>query len=165
MNLFPFISLLSHGLVVAGKDETIAVQRETIDDLRESLRAERDLRAATEKRILELVEKSMTPPPAPERRRLHRPEEPSAQPETLDLTMVNPSDNEALALLAMREVPQGAKTSSSALLRSMERIRSQVIEAHAARSRDASTPGIIPAGVASMISAAEQRGAEAVTHG
>lgn len=154
---FPFISRCSHQEIRAADRELIVTLRKQIDDQDTRFAAER----LTLQSLAENAIAAMKPPVEAPRRRRELEAAPSPTPDTLDLSQIDPADNEALLLIAQREVPQGAKVSASAMMRSVERLREQVIEAHISRSQTASTPAYVPATIAGKIAAAEEAGRNA----
>lgn len=158
MRSFPFISRRSHDAIVAEKSAQVALLTEQAQYLKELEQRGRAEKAALEDKLVDALKVRMVED-APRRRRV--PDEDTKAPETLDLSMVDPNDNEALVLIARREMPQGARVSATALLRTVEKLREQVIEAHAARMRGASTPVYVPQTVSERIAAAEHAGVAA----
>jgi hypothetical protein len=167
MALFPFISRQSHQAIVDGKDEQINLLQLQLGYLKE-LEARSIARAdETETKVLNLVQRSMRQP-EPVQRRKREPSESEPPAPAVDLAMVDPNDNETLAHIVRSQIPAGMKTNGSAMLRSVEHLRKQCIEAHEARMERMKTPVYVPAGVAAMIESAEQDGikaAEAMSNG
>lgn len=162
-----FISRRSHDDIVAGKDETIASKDETIALLRLQIENERASFASERETLQSLATaavEAMKPPPLPIRRPRPEAEGPVKEPSTLDLSMVDPTDNEALVMIVKGELPPGQKVSAQSVLRAVERLRDQVIEAHKHREATSSIPAYvqaIPQHVKDRIAQAEREGAAA----
>jgi hypothetical protein len=157
---FPFISRSSHEAIVAAQreqTELLRTQLEAANAREEMWRAER---AAFDEKLIEAMRPKM---PAMRPRRLTEAEDgpQRSQPETLDLSMVDPNDNEALKLIVLREMPAGARTTAPAFLRSIERLREQVVEARQARNQKAVTPLFVPERINSRIDGALAAGRDA----
>jgi hypothetical protein len=118
----PFISLDSHKEIVKAKDETIAALRETNSALLET--------------ISKLSERS-TATPAPMGTILR----PKKKQTPVDLSMVDPNDNEALTTIALREI--GTNCSMTLLQRKVDQIRRQVIQAHEDKQKKSKQPAIL----------------------
>ncbi len=128
---------------IAAKDETIAALRETNAALLAFINRLTDAKAAP-------VETAKTP-------RLRKPSK------AVDLADVDPTDNEALAHLALREM--GTSASMSHLQRKVEHIRRQVVQAHADRKQERGQTAMLaeataPAEVIDKIEAAIRQGQE-----
>lgn len=150
----PFLSTRSHDAIVAAKEAQIATLEGQIRLLVGVVADSREDRKAIDTKLLELVEKSMREPePAAPVVRERRPD-----PPTLDLSLVDPDDTQTLALIAAREVPPGSRMTGTAMMARVRRLRDQVLEAHAAATIRASTPGTIPETVSSMIDDAVEAG-------
>lgn len=159
-----FTSTSVHLATLALKDELIAFLRTELSEARaDRLRAEEARDAAVSKAI-----EILTPKPAeastPE---VRTPREPLPIPETLDLSMVDPTDNAAITTIARSEMPSG-KINASFLVQKIESVRAQVYLAHAAKAERAKEVGTIqeiPDDIAAMIDGAITKGKEqARTH-
>lgn len=162
---FPFISRRIHAAIVAVKDEQIALLRQQLLDVRNDRDRRAQEHADLSTRLVEAIEQRMTPV-----RPIRRPVEAAPaerEPESLDLSMVDPNDNEALALIVRREMPPGARVSGTHVMRAIERLREQVIQAHEARTSGAVTAAVvqIPERVSNKIEAAKRAGKELATVG
>jgi hypothetical protein len=122
----PFISTYSHREVIAAKDETIALQRETIKQLTDSLEAFRETMTAVRKAAAE-----------PPRRVRTAKEEAQAQP--IRYEAIDPSDWQAVLDAAAGELGPGKHTSSN-LIRRAEAIRQQIINSRAHRASQPAAP-------------------------
>ncbi len=158
MEWFPFISRRSHGAIVAGKDEQLRRLEADVEYLRAELSRSREENASTVEQAFSLMRPQL--PGIVPKRRVQAEETSERIPETLDLSQVDPSDNEALVLIARREMPPGSRASATHVMRKVEMLREQVIEAHNAKNKAYTTPAYVPASVAAKIEAAEQAGVQ-----
>lgn len=152
-----------HLATVALKDELIAALRSELSTARtDRLRADSDRNAAVSK-AFELL----TPKPAEVAKPGVIVRRPVPEPETLDLSKVDPTDNHALAAIAVSEMG-GGRLNASALQSKIESLRGQVLLAQAAKRARAQEVGTvtdtpqmdIPPDIAAMIDAAEAKGKE-----
>ena len=147
---FPVVWRAVHAALMELKDEQIALLRAELTHLRaEVLRADQQRDHA----IAQLLDR---PEPAEVKPRRQA-------PPTLDLALVDPSDNQAIRDLALSEMPAG-KANASLLLAKMENIRSQVRAAHQAKAARAREVGSVrtevPQSVQDQIDAAMATGRE-----
>jgi hypothetical protein len=105
----PFISFRSHRETLAAKDETIALLRETIQQLTGSLEAFRETMVALR-----------TP-------QARTPRAPQEQAKPIDYAGIDPNDNQALINAALAEMGSVGKVSGPALLRRAESLRGQIL--------------------------------------
>jgi hypothetical protein len=153
--LFPFVFKSVHLALVALKDEQIKSLRDELSVARtDRLRSE----AARDAAVLKAFE-LLTPKPVEVITPGARVREPRPTPETLDLSLVDPTDNNAIRDLALNEMPSG-KASANLLMAKMENIRKQVYAAIAAKSARAREVGTIemPQSVSDQIDAAMEQG-------
>lgn len=147
----PFIARSTFDAMEKGHSRMHSMKDEIIENLRSDLEKERERYAAREKELLDKVVDLMKPAPLPEpvdmRKRWKQREEEERKefPEqSLDLTQVDENDNDAIAFLVSREVPQGTKVNGVQFLQSCKRLRDQIIAAKRERLSGYSTPGVIP---------------------
>lgn len=104
----PFISVRAHREVVAAKDETIALLRETNQRLYDGIEALKELALSLKPQAIERRPKSETQPkPA------------------VNYARLNPDDNDALAAVAMAELGPG-KHSIGRVAQKVEHIKRQI---------------------------------------
>lgn len=152
---FPFIFRSVHLAHMALMSEQIAALRNELSVARtDRLRAEASRDAAIAKAF-----EVLSPKPAEVVSPEVRTHTPRAEPETLDLSQVDPSDNRAIRDLALAEMG-GGKASATLLLTKMDNIRKQVYAAIAAKSVRASEVGNIPQSVNDLIDSAISQGKE-----
>jgi hypothetical protein len=120
---FPFLSLRSHRETIAAKDETIALLRETVKQLTDSLEAFRE--ASLHLR---------TPQPRPQRPAQEK--EPSAP--AINYAAIDPGDTAALLQAARSEMGPG-KVSAPQLMRRVDQIRTQIVASRKAQELKAFT--------------------------
>jgi hypothetical protein len=142
--------------IVAAKQEQIDYLQDQLAYLRASLNKAKDDSTQQLTRVIEAFKP--VPPPETKSRRRTEPDLPEREPETLDLSMVDPTDNDALALIARREIPPGTRMTASGFMRKIENLREAVIEAHQAKTETLKTPAMVPASVTEKIAAAEEVG-------
>lgn len=159
MDLFPFISRRSHEAIVAGKDEQVALLRFQVGYLQDLMSRGETERDSLNSRLVAALTPKLVPIEPSRRRR--EPEALLEEPKTLDLSLVDPNDNEALMIIVSREVPPGTRTNASSMMRSVERLRKQVIAAHEHRMTQVSSPAMIPSSVVDRIAQAEREGIQA----
>lgn len=164
MFTFPFISRRSHTDIVAVKDEQIQMLKDHIVAVNELAQQERDRRDELSDKLVEAIRSRI---PTDQRQRQRQSTEPLPTGPPIDLAMIDPNDNEALALIARGEMSPGAgnKISASLLMEKIARVKEQVLEAHARREAQNATPIYVPASVASRIEEAERAGAQAARPG
>jgi hypothetical protein len=157
----PFIFKSVHLAHMALKDEQIALLRSELSNAREDrLRAETARDAAVAQAFTLLAPRPAEVGSPEVNKRTRQPE-----PPTLDLAEVDPTDNAALAQLALREMPAG-KRNASLLQHKIASIRTQVYAAIAAKSERAKEVGTVaapqdtPSWVSDMIDGAIAQGKE-----
>lgn len=146
---FPFISTRAHRETIAAKDETIALLRETVLNLTQSLKA------------LESLAESLKPRLPMLRSRREAESEPKLP--KVDYANLNPEDNVALGAAARAELGPG-KHKAQDVIRRMEHIKRQILlNRDAQKLRTVAPPP--PAAVSELIEKTIQDGIAAGTTG